>query len=97
LAETASASNPVNEEQNRVVSNEITKHYLVGGGFKSEENVEKFILQLKERGIEGFSLGKKGSLFLVGIGSYDTETDAQNVLNETQKKYPEWNLWIYKK
>ena len=74
-----------------------TKYYLVGGGFKNEENAEKFIVRLKERGIEGFLLGQKGSLFLVGIGSFNSANEAYNTLNEHVKKYPDWNIWVYKK
>jgi nucleoid DNA-binding protein/cell division septation protein DedD len=74
-----------------------SKYYLVGGGFKKEENAEKFILRLKESGIEGFMLGQKGSLYLVGIGSFNTESEAYNSLNEHVKKYPDWNLWVFEK
>ena len=74
-----------------------TKFYLVGGGFKSEENAEKFIVRLKERGIDGIMIGQKGSLFLVGIGSFNTESKAYNSLNEHVKKYPDWNLWVLEK
>ena len=74
-----------------------TKYYLVGGGFKKEENAEKFIVRLKERGIEGFMLGQKGSLFLVGIASFNTSNEAYNSLNEHVKKHPDWNLWVYEK
>ena len=92
-----SSNTPVQKNQNTVITDEFTKYYLVGGGFKNEENAGKYIIQLKERGIEGFNLGKKGSLYLVGIGTFDTDSDAQNLLNETLRKYPEWSLWIYKK
>lgn len=74
-----------------------TKYYLVGGGFKKEENAEKFIVRLKERGIDGFLLGQKGNLYLVGIESFNTSNEAYNSLNELIKKYPDWNLWVYKK
>ncbi|KAF0239196.1 MAG: hypothetical protein FD181_176 [Prolixibacteraceae bacterium] len=74
-----------------------TKFYLVGGGFKSEENAEKFIVRLKERGIDGIMIGQKGSLFLVVIGSFNTESKAYNSLNEHVKKYPDWNLWVLEK
>lgn len=74
-----------------------TKYYLVGGGFKKEENAEKFIVRLKERGIEGFMLGQKGNLYLVGIESFNTSNEAYNSLNEIVKKYPDWNLWVCKK
>lgn len=74
-----------------------TKYYLVGGGFKKEENAEKFIVRLKEREIDGFLLGQKGTLYLVGIASFNTEAEAYNSLNEHVKKYPDWNLWVYEK
>lgn len=74
-----------------------SKYYLVGGSFKNEENAEKFIIQLKEKGIEGIRLGKRGSLFLIGIEEFNTEQEAFNSLNEQLKKYPDWNIWVYKK
>jgi nucleoid DNA-binding protein/cell division septation protein DedD len=85
---TETAENPISTD---------TKYYLVGGGFNKEENAEKFIVQLKERGIEGFMLGQKGNLYLVGIESFNTSNEAYNSLNDLVKKYPDWNLWVYKK
>lgn len=73
------------------------KYYLVGGGFKNEENAEKYIIQLNEKGFEGSLLGKRGNMYLVGIATFDSETEAYNSLNEHLKKYPGWNLWVYKK
>jgi nucleoid DNA-binding protein/cell division septation protein DedD len=74
-----------------------SKFHVIGGSFKDEENSEKYILKLKEKGINGFVLGKKGSLYLVGIESFDNEADAQELLNELVKANPGWNLWIYEK
>jgi hypothetical protein len=73
------------------------KYYLVGGGFKNEENVEKYILLLKEKGIEGIRLGKSGNMYLVGIASFDSEAEAFKSLNEHFKTNPDWSLWVYKK
>jgi nucleoid DNA-binding protein/cell division septation protein DedD len=73
------------------------KYYLVGGGFKKEENAVKYIKRLKEKEIEGFMLGKKGSLYLVGIGSFNMKDEAYNSLNQYVKKYPDWNLWVLEK
>lgn len=73
------------------------KYYLVGGGFKSEENAEKYILHLKEMGIEGINLGKRGNMYLVGIASFENEAEAYKSLNEHLKTDPDWNLWVYKK
>ena len=79
------------------LSGEDSKYYLVGGGFKNEENVEKYILKLKEKGIEGIKLGKRGGMYLVGIAAFENEAEAYKSLNEHLKTYPDWNLWVYKK
>lgn len=76
---------------------EISKFYLVGGGFKSEENAEKYIIRLKEKGIEGTMIGKRGNMFLVGIASFNSEEEAYNELNRRVRENPEWKLWVYQK
>ena len=40
-------------------------------------------------------LGKKGSLFLVGIASFETEKEAYNELNRRTRENPGWELWVY--
>ena len=79
------------------LQDENSKYYLVGGGFKSEENAEKYILRLKEKSIEGILIGKRGNMFLVGIASFNTEEEAYNELNRRVRENPEWNLWVYQK
>jgi len=79
-----------------VLPSKTSKYYLVNGGFEIEENAEKYILELKEKGIEGFILGKTGKLFLVGIESFETEEEAIKSLNEHFKADPKQKLWIYK-
>lgn len=74
-----------------------TQYHLVGGGFKNEENALKFINQLKNKGIEGKLLGQKGKVFLVGIASYNSESEAYNELNRRMRENPEWKLWVYEK
>ncbi len=95
--QTAETEEPVNIIPEPVLTHETGKYYLVGGGFESEENAENYILQLKEKGIEGFLCGKKGKLFLVGIESFDSEDDAMKSLNKHFKSNPKWKLWIFKK
>ncbi len=92
--ETEAALNVTAESK---LSNGTSKFYIVGGGFKDEENLEKYILKLKGQGINGFNLGQTGKLYLVGIDSFDNETDAQELLNKLVKEYPGWNLWIFEK
>jgi nucleoid DNA-binding protein/cell division septation protein DedD len=94
---TTTIDSTVNDNQKQALTQKTTKYYLVGGSFKSEKNVEKYILQLKEKGIESFLIGKKGSLYLIGIETFDTEPEALKSLNEHLKIYPDWNLWIYSK
>jgi len=95
--ETIEPDTAININPGLTVSNGASKYYIVGGGFKNEEKVEKYILKLKEKGINGFSLGQKGSLYLVGIDTFDNEADAQESLNKLVKANPGWNLWIYEK
>ncbi|HRX13113.1 MAG TPA: SPOR domain-containing protein, partial [Draconibacterium sp.] len=95
--ETIEPDTSININPGLTVSNGASKYYIVGGGFKNEEKVEKYILKLKEKGINGFSLGQKGSLYLVGIDTFDNEADAQESLNKLVKANPGWNLWIYEK
>ena len=91
------AESPSKAVDAQVIKNETSKYYLIGGGFKEQENVDEFILQLKEKGIESFVAGKKGKLILVGIEAFDSEEDAMKSLNEHFKSNPAWKLWIFKK
>ena len=70
------------------ISFDGNKYFLIGGGFESEENLEKYISQMKEKGIECIRLGKYGRLNLAGIGVYNTEQDATRALNEYLKSNP---------
>ncbi|MBK6284213.1 MAG: SPOR domain-containing protein [Draconibacterium sp.] len=97
LDDTIEPETAMNVSPEKTVSNGVSKFYIVGGGFKNEEKVEKYILKLKEKGINGFALGQKGKLYLVGIDSFDNESDAQESLNKLVKANPGWNLWIYEK
>ncbi len=97
LDDTIEPETAMNVSPEITASNGVSKFYIVGGGFKNEEKVEKYILKLKEKGINGFALGQKGKLYLVGIDSFDNESDAQESLNKLVKANPGWNLWIYEK
>lgn len=92
--ESESALNVLQEPQ---LAQGTSKYYLIGGGFKEQENVDEFILQLKEKGIESFVAGKKGKLILVGIEAFDSEEEAMKSLNTHYKSNPAWKLWIFKK
>jgi len=79
------------------VTSSALKYHLVGGGFKSEGNAIKYIDQLEEKGIEGTLLGQNGSLFLVGIASFNTKEEAIAELNRRAQQDPDWKLWVYQK
>lgn len=96
--DTIQPSDTVNVEVSQPQTNTSSeKYYLVGGGFSNEENAMKYINQLKEKGIEGILLGQKGKLFIVGIASFNSESEAYNELNRRMRENPDWKLWVYKK
>ena len=70
------------------------KFYLVGGSFKSEENAETYLQSLREKGFEPFHLGKYGNFFIVGLGTYDTESEALAAKHEYLDKNPGSGVWI---
>ncbi|HSH20000.1 MAG TPA: hypothetical protein VLA03_06090, partial [Draconibacterium sp.] len=42
------------QEQEQAIQTDNSKYYLIGGGFREQENVDNYILELKEKGIESF-------------------------------------------
>ncbi|HPF49976.1 MAG TPA: SPOR domain-containing protein [Draconibacterium sp.] len=70
------------------------KFYLVGGSFKSEENAETYLQSLREKGFEPFHLGKYGNFYIVGIGSYDTESEALTAKHEYLENNPGSGVWV---
>ena len=71
-----------------------SKYYLIGGSFKEEENAEKYFRQIQEKGYEPFHLGKQGNFYIVGIGIYDTESEAYIAQVRFIDKYPDSGAWI---
>ncbi|MDX1285580.1 MAG: SPOR domain-containing protein, partial [Draconibacterium sp.] len=71
-----------------------TKFYLVGGSFKSEENAETFLQELKAKGFEPYHLGKYGNFFIVGLGTYNSEREASLAKREYLNKNPGSGVWI---
>ncbi|MEZ5104313.1 MAG: SPOR domain-containing protein [Draconibacterium sp.] len=76
------------------LNSDTPKFYLVGGGFKEEENAEIYITELKAKGLNAFHIGKKGNYFMVGIGVYKTEGEAVRARREYTEDYPESGAWI---
>ncbi len=76
---------------------ESGKFYLVGGSFKEQENAETYLQQLKSEGWEPFHMGKYGSFFIVGLGSYNTEADALKARDEYLVNSPGSGVWVLKR
>lgn len=79
-----------------IINPDTPKFYLVGGSFKEETNANKFIEQFNYEGYEPFLFGKRGSFFIVAIGTYSTERDAVNAMDAFKEKNPDSEIWYFK-
>ncbi len=73
------------------------KFYLIGGSFKEEENAETYLQELKAKGYEPFHLGKYGSFYIVGIGTFKTEEEALAAKQDMLDKNPGSGYWVLEK
>lgn len=73
------------------------KYYLVGGSFSIEENADEYIVELKARGINAYRAGKKGRFYIVGIGSFDSFSEAEKAKQEYMGSNPGSEVWVWKK
>lgn len=78
-----------------VSENQAFKYFIIGGSFKSEENANKYILQLNELGYTGQNLGIFKGLNRVAIKGFATMDEAQKELNSILSKDPESGVWIH--
>jgi nucleoid DNA-binding protein len=74
---------------------EQLKYFIIGGSFKSEENANKYILQLKEQGYNGQNLGVFKGLNRVSMKGFSTMEEAQKELNSLLTKNPGSGVWIH--
>jgi len=74
---------------------EQLKYFIIGGSFKSEENANKYILQLKEQGYSGQNLGVFKGLNRVAMKGFSNMGDAQKELNSLLTKNPGSGVWIH--
>lgn len=86
----------VNEELIEASSIEL-KYFIIGGSFRSEENAEKYISQLKDMGYSGINLGVFKGLNRVAMVGFSSMEEAQNELNKLVQKNPGSGLWIHVK
>lgn len=73
------------------------KFYLVGGSFTEKENAETYIQVLKDKGFDAYHAGKKGRFFIVGIGTYNTFSEAEKAKKEYMSNNPGSEVWVWKK
>ena len=78
-----------------VPETEQLKYFIIGGSFKSEENADKYIQQLKEQGYNGQNLGVFKGLNRVAIKGFSTMDEAQKELNSLLTKNPASGVWIH--
>ena len=69
-------------------------YYIIGGSFKSEENANKYIQQLKAQGIAGKNLGIFIGLHRIAIEGFSTIGEAQKELNILLNENPQSGVWI---
>ena len=74
---------------------ELFKYFIIGGSFKSEENANKYIQQLKEKGYSGKNLGVFKGLNRVAMKGFSTMEEAQKELNSLLSQNPSSGVWIH--
>ena len=74
---------------------EQLKYFIIGGSFKSEENANKYIQQLKEQGYNGQNLGVFKGLNRIAMKGFANMGDAQKELNSLLTKNPGSGVWIH--
>jgi Cell division protein len=71
------------------------KYFIIGGSFKSEENANKYIEQLKYKGYTGKNLGVFNGLNRVAMIGFATMEEAQKELNSMLTQNPSSGVWIH--
>jgi nucleoid DNA-binding protein len=66
---------------------------IVGGAFMFEENADKYVRQLRKKGYNALRSGTHRGLFVVAIGRYGSEADADVALSAIRDKENS-NAWI---
>ena len=73
---------------------ETFNYYIIGGSFKSEENANKYLDQLKAKGITGQNLGIYHGLHRIAIKGFQNIEEAQKELNMLLHQNPQSGVWI---
>ena len=78
-----------------VTETEQLNYFIIGGSFKSEENANKYILQLKEQGYIGQNLGVFKGLNRIAMKGFANMEEAQKELNSLLTQNPGSGVWIH--
>lgn len=70
------------------------RYFIIGGSFKSEENANKYIEQLKDQGYTGQNLGIFKGLHRIAMKGFSTMDEAQKELNSLLHQNPQSGVWI---
>jgi len=69
--------------------------HLIAGSFKDESNADKFLSELKNKGINSSKLGPVNGLFMVSCGSWNTSRDASSNIADMKEKTG-MAVWVLK-
>jgi len=75
-------------------STEQFRYFIIGGSFKSEENANNYIQQLKEQGYNGQNLGIFNGLHRIAMKGFSSMEEAQKELNTLLYQNPKSGVWI---
>jgi nucleoid DNA-binding protein len=87
---------PMVSEKTEVFTPQTGNYYLIGGSFKEQENVDKYMKKIEKAGYKPINLGKKGNFFIVAVGVYESFIEADSAMTEYKKNDPESGVWIKK-
>lgn len=82
--------------QSAPVATSSGSFHIIGGGFQSPENAEKFAQTLQEKGFSSHVVGVFDGLSLVSIQSYATMDEAQTALSNIASQSGISKAWIFK-
>ena len=71
------------------------RYFIIGGSFRSEENANKFILQLNEQGYSGKDIGIFNGLHRIAMKGFSTMEEAQKEVNSMRYQNPQSGVWIH--
>ena len=87
----AASSEPINEV---AVSTDGKSFHLIGGSFSEVSNAEKFVAELKAKGLPAHVVGQFNGLHMVSAKSYSSRSEAVGEISTIQNDAP--GAWLFK-